>query len=362
MPAGPQRFATQLCGSWCKPHWIADHDRVYGAEGSWWRVGHEFLGEALDDCTQLAITDQNAAGLTYQTDGEQRRQTFSGYFYALDGIDSQQQGPPAGHALDIGSYLTFKERPVAPADAPPMKHEQPRVTGPIGWSSPILADDLAFLKQFAGGQTKMTVIGPVTLALRLVDEHYGDLAEMTFAVADALNAEIRNLVALGVDLVQIDEPEVHFRHSTVADFAVEAIDRALHGVTCRTAVHMCYGYSKNIAEKRSTPVFEAAVALLAQSSVDALCLEYEQPAHQPDLLTHAGDKQVILGVLNLDTEAAVETVDHIVERATAAVDVVGPHRLDLAPDCGMWFLPRPHAAAKIAAMEQAAVRLRSKFS
>jgi 5-methyltetrahydropteroyltriglutamate--homocysteine methyltransferase len=144
----------------------------------------------------------------------------------------------------------------------------------------------------------------------------------------------------------------------VADFAVEAIDRALAKVTVPTAVHMCYGYSKSLATKQASPLYGQAIELLAATTADAMTLEYEQPAHEPELLTHAGDKTVILGVLNLDTAAAVETADHIESRARAAMEVVGRDRLQLAPDCGMWFLPRDRAMAKLVAMETAAARMR----
>ena len=226
----------------------------------------------------------------------------------------------------------------------------------------MLDGDLAFLQRTTDRPTKITVIGPSTLALRLVDEHYGSLEKLTFAVADALNDELRALDAVGVDLVQIDEPEAHFRYSQVEPFAAEAIDRMLAGVQCRTAVHMCYGYARNIAEKRATPVYDHALELLASTTVDDISLEYEQPHHQPDLLEHAGDKTVILGTLDLGTEAPVEEVDHIVSRVRDAVQVVGPDRVRLAPDCGMWFLPRDHARAKVAAMESAARVLRETYA
>ena len=377
MPTKPSRFATQIVGSWCKPHWLADHDLVYGREGTWWRVPPQYRADALDDAVRLAVFDQNRAGLSYQTDGECRRQTFSGHFYAFGGIDSDEQGAVTNFSNDVGEYLTMKQRPASsPADdddgdgdaaddgagpSPAPVFRQPRVVGPLSWERSILADDARFLKRYAAGLTKVTVIGPVTLALRLVDEHYGSLAEMTLALADVINHELRALQDVGVDLIQIDEPEVHFRYSQVVDFAAEAIDRALAGIETRTAVHMCYGYSKNIAEKRATPVYEQALSVLASTSVDEISIEYEQPRHQPDLLEHAGDKCVTLGVLDLDTEASVETVDHVVSRATDAVSVLGPDRLRLGPDCGMWFLPRDHAFAKIEAMEQAAARLRERF-
>ncbi len=360
---------SQLVGSWCKPQWLCDHDRVYGAEGSWWRIDEPHRVEALDDAARLAICDQHRAGLSILTDGEQRRQTFSGHFYSIEGIDSDQPGDVTNFANDVGEYLTMKQRTPPPAAdpkdepakaAPPPRFTQPRVVAPLRWTAPILGGDVEFLRGHTDRLTKVTIIGPTTLALRLVDEHYGSLDRVAFALADVLNAEARALVALGVDIIQFDEPEVHFRHSQVEDFATEALDRAVTGVDAHTVVHVCYGYSKNIAEKRSTPVYAKAVELLAASMVDDISLEYEQPRHVPELLEHAGDKGIALGVLDLDTEAAVETVDHIVGRAEDAISVIGPDRLRLAPDCGMWFLPREHATAKITAMERAAQHLRAQ--
>lgn len=361
-----QRFATQLVGSWSKPQWLCDHDLVYGPEGSWWRIPEPYRAEALDDAVRLAVHDQERAGLTYVGDGEQRRQTFSGHFYALGGIDQAHPGAVTNFSNDVNEYLTMKKRAVtSDADAKPTappKFELPRVLAPITWERPVLDGDLTFLQRTTDRPTKITVIGPSTLALRLVDEHYGSLQDLTFALADALNAELRALDAAGVDLVQVDEPEAHFRYSQVEPFAAEALDRTLRGISCRTAVHMCYGYARNIAEKRATPVYNLALELLASTTVDDISVEYEQPKHSPELLEHAGDKTVILGTLDLATDAPVEEVAHIVSRVKDAVEVLGPDRVRLAPDCGMWFLPRDHARAKISAMEQAAQVLRETYS
>jgi len=352
-------IATQLVGSWCKPTWLCDHDHVYAREGTWWKLAGDDLAAAQDDSVRLAIADQHAAGLSILTDGEQRRQTFSGHFYRIEGIDSDEQGAVTNFANDVGEYLTMKTRPAPPPDAPPPAFTQPRVVAPLRWTGPILGADTSFLRARTDRLTKVTVIGPSTLALRLVDEHYGSLEAVAFALADVLNQEAKALVAAGADIVQFDEPEVHFRYSQLAGFATEALDRAVAGVEAHTVAHVCYGYSKNIAEKRSTPVYAQALDLLAASAVDDISLEYEQPRHSPDLLDHTGTKGVALGVLDLDTEAPVETVDHIEQRARDALAVVGPERLRLAPDCGMWFLPRDHATAKITAMEAAAQRLRA---
>ena len=360
------KFATQLVGSWCKPHWMCDHEKVYDAEGTWWRVDSQQLEEAHDDAVRLAIADQERAGLTYVTDGEQRRQTFSGHFtLGLGGLDTSPdaQSAPVFRPFDVAEYMTMKPRPApAAGEAPRPRTVQPRVISPVLWQSPMIGPASGFLQSHTSAGVKVTVIGPTTLALRLIDEHYGALDQLAFALADAINVELHLLQKMDVDLIQLDEPEVHFRYSTVAGFATEALDRALRGIETRTAVHVCYGYSKNIAQKRATPVFAQALDVLAATSVDDISLEYAQPNHHPDLLEHCGAKGVILGVLDLDTEAPVETVDGIVARASAATEVVGPDRMRLGPDCGMWFLPREHAAAKITAMEQAARVLRARHA
>jgi 5-methyltetrahydropteroyltriglutamate--homocysteine methyltransferase len=364
-------FATQIVGSWSKPKWLANHELFFAPENTWWRIPEEFRAEALDDATLLAIYDQERAGLTYVTDGEQRRQTFSGYFNVLGGIDSVDRAEYAVTMGDIGDALTMKNRPQLATSvgqaagqggsAPPttFKLTAPRVFAPITWEKPLLGADFSFLKRHATRRTKMTIIGPCSLAVRLVDQHYGSTARLAFAIADALNREMRLLEDAGADLIQVDEPEVHFRYSQVKDFAVEALNRAVHGLKVTTAVHMCYGYSKNIAAKRVNPTYEKGLEILAASDIDEISVEYEQPGHTPELLTRAGSKAVILGLLNLDTEAPVETVEHIVKRARGALEVVAPDKLRLASDCGMWFLPRERSLGKAAALEKAAQVLRA---
>lgn len=355
-------FPTQIVGSYHKPKWLCNHDLVYTPEGTWWKVLPEDFPAATDDATRLAIEDQNLAGLTFVTDGEVRRQTFSGYFYCLGGIDSVNRGAMTFSANDIGNAITMKARAPIDPNSPPPPPTIPKVVSAVSWDKPILANDLAFLKRYAKGKTKMTVIGACSLALRVVDEHYGSLDKLSFGIADALNKELHALEAAGVDLIQIDEPEVHFRYSQLKDFAQEAINRTVHGLKTTTAVHVCFGYSKNIAEKRTNPIYESALELLASSDIDEISLEYEQPGYNSELLTHLGNKAVILGLLNLDTEAEVETVEHIVARAKEVLQVVPKEKLRLASDCGMWFLPRDTAFGKIANLEKAAQILRKEFA
>ncbi len=362
-------FPTQLVGSWVKPQWLADHDRVYGKEGTWWRVAEEHLPEALDDAARLSIQDQNRAGLTFATDGEARRQTFSGHFYGLGGIDCDNPAEFTNFQNDITGCLTMRRQPVnvggdaEGADKPPAipKVLFPAVREPVRWSGPLVVDELRFLKRYAAGRCKITVVGPVTLSYRVVDTGvYADHAALCLAIADALNRELRALCEAGADLIQIDEPEVHFRFSQCRDFAVEAIDRAVRGVESVTQVHVCYGYSRNIAFKAPSPVYPDAVRLIAESDTDAIHTEYAQPGHTPDFLCSVGEKPVALGVLDLDPEGEIEDEEAIVACVENAMQVVPKERISLAPDCGMWFLDREFAGAKLAAMCGAARTLRER--
>ena len=362
-------FPTQLVGSWVKPQWLADHDRVYGKEGTWWRVAEAHLPEALDDAARLSIEDQNRAGLTFATDGEARRQTFSGHFYRLGGIDCDNPAEFTNFQNDITGCLTMRRQPVNvgadadAAEAPPAMPKVlfPAVREPVHWSAPLVVDELKFLKRYAAGRSKITVVGPVTLSYRVVDTGvYADHAALCLAIADALNRELQALSEAGADLIQIDEPEVHFRFSQCKDFAAEAIDRTVRGVRALTQVHVCYGYSRNIAFKAASPVYPEAVRLIAESNADAIHAEYAQPGHTPDFLECVGEKAAGLGVLNLDPEGEVEAADAIVARIEDAMQVLPKERISLAPDCGMWFLDRSFASAKLMAMCEAARRLRER--
>jgi 5-methyltetrahydropteroyltriglutamate--homocysteine methyltransferase len=364
-------FPTQLVGSYVKPAWLADHDKVYAKEGSWWRVGNDHLQDAIDDGVRLAIYEQNRAGITFATDGEVRRQTFSGHFYQLGGIDQDNPGEFTNFQNDVMDYLKMKQKATnvgadLDKDATPkepMKVLFPSVREKISWPGPMVVGDVGFLKRYADRRTKITLIGPVTLSYRLVDQGvYGSQAELCFAIAEAMNQEMKALSAAGVDLIQIDEPEVHFRYSQCKDFAVEAINRMVHGVDCLTSVHVCYGYSKNIALKEPSPIYPQAVSMIAASNVDALHTEYAQPGHSPDFLESVGDKDVAIGVLNLDPDGEVESVESICKMIEGAMEVIPKERISLAPDCGMWFLPRDFAYRKMQAMCLAASALRNRYS
>jgi 5-methyltetrahydropteroyltriglutamate--homocysteine methyltransferase len=224
----------------------------------------------------------------------------------------------------------------------------------------MVLDDLRFLKAHTIRPVKMTVIGPLTAACRLADEHYGDTEALGIALAEALNCELRRLDLEGVDYLQIDEPDFHFRPDQALKWGTRALDIALEGVVAPTIVHICYGYA-TLGPKQLDRGYAAVLEAIAASRASAIALEYEQPGHEPDLLHHCGDKAVVLGVLNLGSDT-IERPEYIAERIEAALDIVPAERLHLGPDCGMWFLQSHVAFAKTRAMVIAADLVRERLS
>lgn len=205
---------------------------------------------------------------------------------------------------------------------------------------------------------KATVVGPLTLATNLVDHFYGEAEALALALARALNGELRALEAAGADVIQIDEPGFHFDVAAVRAYGLDALTQLVAGVTVPVIVHVCYGYALVFREKSESPAYPELLERLSEAPVAGMSIEYEQPGHGPELLRRCGDKHVVLGLLDLGTEA-VETPDHIARRLDAAMRVVPPERLHPASDCGMWYLPRPVADAKINALAAGARLVRA---
>ena len=351
MPIGG--LHAQLVGSYTKPDWLIAHKRVTSPAADFWRPHPDVLASAQDDATRLAVADQERAGLDLITDGELRRQRFDTYFFHLGGIDHKRLGRWSMERRDH----SFVELDPA-VEARLAEARVPRVVGEVSWPGPIALEDLRFLKAQTERPVKMTVIGPLTAAARLANEAYPSEEALGMALAAVINEELRALDAEGVDVVQIDEPDFHFRHDAAVAWGAAAIDRAFEGIEATKAVHVCYGYA-TIGRKHLDEDYGRVLEAIAASSADAISLEYEQPGHDARLLTACGDKAVILGLLDLSSHAA-ETVERIADRAREALEVVPEERLSLAPDCGMWFLPREIAYGKIAALGSASRRLRAE--
>ena len=321
---------TTLVGSYSQPDWLIDRARlgerlparVRAAE--LWRVAPDQLEEAQDDATLLALHDQERAGIDVLTDGEMRRESYSNRFAnALDGIDFDHPGS----AID----RTGKEVPV------------PRVTGKIRRARAVEAGHIAFLKEHTDRAIKITLPGPFTMSQQAQNEHYADDGALALAYADAINEEMADLFAAGVDVVQIDEPYVQARPDAAREYAVEAIDRALQGAAGTTALHVCFGYGKHVSDK---PPGYSFLEELDACTVDQISLECAQPKIDPAILTGLPSKTILLGVLDL-RDTTVETPEQVADRIRAALAHVPAERLVIAPDCGFKYLPRDVSFAKL---------------
>ncbi len=342
MPLKP--LMTQIVGSYVKPKWLARHEHMRALDGSWWRVEQDALDVAKRDAVRLAVYEQERAGLDLLTDGEAQRAAYDRHFLAgLTGVDTTLLAREATAWETTGSKRTRDEKLAAYDEAAAMK---PRIVGEIRWQRPVAVEELRFLKSLTDRPVKSTVIGPLSLYCQLVDRFYGDEESAVLALADALREELIALEAAGADVLQIDEPMFHMRASLAHRIGKAAITRMTTGVRVPVIVHVCYGYALVVAEKKKSALYPEILEILSDCPITGISLEYEQPRHEPSLLKHCGRKHVILGLLDLSNPAP-ESVDHITARLTDALRVVPPERLHPSSDCGMWYLDRELAYAKL---------------
>jgi 5-methyltetrahydropteroyltriglutamate--homocysteine methyltransferase len=326
-------IVTTVVGSYPQPDWLIDRERLGHRlpprvrARELWRVDEERLEEAQDDATRLAVQDMERAGVDVITDGEMRRESYSNRFAtALDGVDLDNPGV----ALD----RTGHENPV------------PRVVGPIRRTRPVEVRDVEFLRSVTDRRIKITVPGPFTMTQQAQNDHYEDARSLALAYAAAVNEELRDLKAAGADVVQIDEPYLQARPEAASEYALEAIDRALEGIEGDTVLHTCFGYAAIVHDRPSGYPFLAELNDCAATHVS---LEAAQPDLDPEVLRALPDKTILLGVLDLGS-SVVETPERVAERLRQALTVVERERLVAAPDCGMKYLPRERAFAKLQAM------------
>jgi 5-methyltetrahydropteroyltriglutamate--homocysteine methyltransferase len=340
----PTLLPTTLVGSYPQPDWLIDRGkllkqmpaRVHARE--LWRVAPEWLEQAQDDATVLAIRDQERAGLDIVTDGEMRRESYSNRFAtALDGVDIDHPGTTMGRA---GRTTTV-----------------PRVVGPIRRRHPVEARDVAFLRAHTDRMIKMTVPGPFTMAQQAQDEFYRDERALALDYAAAVNAEIKDLFAAGADIVQVDEPWMQARPEKARAYGVEALNRALDGISGTTAVHLCFGYAAMVREKPSGYSF---LPELERSAARQVSIETAQPNLDCAVLRELPSKTIMLGVIDLANETP-ETPEIVAARIRRALPYVSPERLVIAPDCGMKYLSRASAFAKMQAMVAGAAMVRGEL-
>jgi 5-methyltetrahydropteroyltriglutamate--homocysteine methyltransferase len=302
-------------------------------------VPEPYLAEAQDDATVVAIKAQEDAGLDIITDGEIRRESYSNRFAtALEGVDLDTPGI----ALDRSGH----PNPV------------PRVVGVIRRKQPVGVADLEFLRRHTQRRVKVTVPGPFTMAQQAQIDHYGgsrQLAAMDYAAA--VNAEILDLFAAGADIVQIDEPYMQARPEEARAFGVEVLNRALDGVTGTTAVHICFGYAAII---HTRPTGYSFLPELAACACRQISIETAQSNLDCAVLSQLRGKKIILGVVDL-ANPEVETPEQVAARIRRALPYVDAGDLIVAPDCGMKYLPRETAFAKLNAMVAGAKMVRAQI-
>jgi len=337
-------FPTTLVGSYPQPEWLIDREKLAGRfpprvrMRELWRLPEPFLAQAQDDATVLAIKAQEDAGLDIVTDGEIRRESYSNRFAtALSGVDLDNPGT----ALDRSGH----PNPV------------PRVVGKVRRLRPVQVGDLGFLKRHTRSTVKITVPGPFTMSQQAQNDFYTTEAELALDYAAAVNEEIQDLFAAGADIVQLDEPYMQARPEKARQFGLQELNRALQGVTGRTAVHICFGYAAIIHQRPSGYSFLPELAGCACRQVS---VETAQSRLDCEVLAKLPGKQIMVGAIDL-SDMTVESPETVANRVRRALQYVSPENVIIAPDCGMKYLPREVAFGKMRAMVEAAKILRKEF-
>ncbi len=333
---------TCLVGSYPQPEWLIDRARLSKQvprvrARDLWSIPVDKLEAAQDDATLLAIRDQERAGIDIVSDGEQRRESYSNHFAtALEGVDIENPG----------TTLSRMGRPI----------QVPRITGPVRRRQPVEVRDVQWLRANTDRAIKATVPGPFTMSRQAQDDYYKDEEALAMDFAAAVNAEIRDLFAAGADVVQVDEPWMQQYPDKARAFGLNALNRALDGVSGTVAVHLCFGYAAVVHDK---PAGYSFLAELGASKAQQISIEAAQPRLDLTVLRNLSDKTIILGVIDL-ADMTVETPDVVAARIRAALAHVPPGRLVIAPDCGMKYLPRAVAYGKMKAMVDGAKIVRQE--
>ena len=336
---------TTITGSLPKPAWLASPERLWAP----WELPAERLAEGQRDAVLAAIKLQEAAGIDVVTDGEQSRQHFvHGFVERVGGIDFSRK-------VRIGIRADRYEADV------------PIVVGPLTRQRPIHLDDVRWARAYTERKLKFTIPGPMTIVDTLADEYYGDRRALAFEFARIINEEARELVAAGLDVLQLDEPAFNVYLDDVAGWGIEALHRAIDGLTCTTAVHICYGYGiqANLDWKQTLGSewrqYEATFPLLAESKIDQVSLECAGSKVPLELLRLLGQKDVLLGCIDVATNA-VETAEQVAATIRRGLEYVAPERLYPCTNCGMVPLPREVARGKLRVLGAGAALVRRELT
>jgi 5-methyltetrahydropteroyltriglutamate--homocysteine methyltransferase len=332
---------TTVAGSLPKPIWLAETEKLWPA----WKLDGAALAQGKLDATMLAVKLQEDAGIDIVSDGEQARTHFvHGFLANLDGID-------------------FAKKTMMGIRADRYKAEVPTVTGKIRRKGPVHAAEAIAARAHTSRKLKFTLPGPMTIADTIADEHYGDRPALAHAFAEALNEEARELEAIGVDVVQFDEPAFNVYMREVAEWGMAALEQAAKGLNCKTAVHICYGYGikANIDWKATLGSqwrqYEETFPVIAKSAIDQVSLECRNSRVPIEMLKLLAGKDVLVGAIDVASNE-VETPEEVAETIRRAMAFVPPERLFPCTNCGMAPMPRDVAYGKLAALAKGAAMVR----
>ena len=337
-------FPTTIAGSLPKPAWLAEPNRLWAP----WRVAGEALDDAKRDATLLALKLQEDAGIDVVTDGEQSRQHFvHGFLEFVEGIDFARK-------VEIGIR------------ADRYKAMVPTVTSALRLTGRVHAGEAQLARAHTRRKLKLTMPGPMTIIDTIADTHYGDRVKMAFAFADLLNVEARALAADGVDVIQFDEPAFNVYMREVGEWGIEALHRAIAGVTCTTAVHICYGYGikANIDWKATLGnewrQYEEIFPALAKSRIDQISVECRNSRVPVSLLKLLDGKDVQVGVIDVASDE-IETPEQVAAVIAEATKYVAKDKIIAGTNCGMAPMRWDIAYAKLAALGKGAELARKKL-
>jgi 5-methyltetrahydropteroyltriglutamate--homocysteine methyltransferase len=337
-------FPTTIAGSLPKPEWLAEPNMLWAP----WKSKGDELARAKRDATLLAVKLQEDAGVDIVTEGEQARQHFvHGFLEKVDGIDF-------AHKVEMGIRNDRYKAMV------------PQVIAPLTLKGRVHADEARVARTHTTRKLKFTLPGPMTIADTVADKYYGDKVKMAFAFAELLNAEARALQADGVDVIQFDEPAFNVFMDEVSDWGIKALERAAEGLTCTTAVHICYGYGikANTDWKETLGAewrqYEDIFPAIAKSPIQQVAIECRNSRVPLDLLAALPGKVIQAGVIDVASDT-VETAEDVVKVIEAVSKFVPVSNIVATTNCGMAPMRRDIAEAKLVALGAGAKLARQKL-
>ncbi len=335
---------TTIAGSLPKPSWLADPEKLWAP----WHMEGADLERGQKDAALVWIKEQEDAGIDIVSDGEQFRKHFvHGFLEKIEGIDWEKK---TKMGIRDNRYVV----------------DVPTVTGPVRRPVSVHGASVKFTRAHTDHALKFTLPGPMTICDTIADAHYGSRADMAMAFAELLNAEAREIEALGADVIQFDEPAFNVFMDDVKEWGIAALHKAIEGLGCTTAVHICYGYGiqENIDWKVTLGdewrQYEEIFPALNESRVDQVSLECAD-SHVPlSLIGLLKDKEVLVGAIDV-ASLEVESPEKVASTIRAATEFVAPERMYPCTNCGMAPLPREVAAGKLAALGAGAALVRKEL-